>query len=135
MTDAQPAPSESKTRPLPVAIAGAVLGGAVGYSAFKLLLNSFGLYAMVLPGAMVGVGRATGSTAKSIPVGVVCFVGAVLISIITEWSVTVMPEDATFVDFLAALPDKPFRNQASLVAGPIMALWFGIGRNETPQSG
>jgi hypothetical protein len=112
-------------------IVGALLGAAVGYVAFFTLLNRAGLYAMVLPGALIGIGRVMGSKTKSIPLGIVCGVAAVVLSLYLEWRVTPLPEGATFIEFLQRLPDRPFRSQASLIAGPLMALWFGLGRSES----
>ncbi len=115
-------------RPLWFGVIGGVLGGVVGYFGFFAALEHASLYAMVMPGAFIGLGRAIGSPTKSIPMGVVCGVAAVVLSLVIEWQITPLNDDATIADFFAGLPNKPFRNLASLVAGPLMALWFGVGR-------
>ncbi len=50
---------------------GAIAGGAAGYLAF-LALARLGLYALVLPGALVGIGCGMLSRGKSNLLGVVC---------------------------------------------------------------
>lgn len=122
-------PPESPARPLWFGILGAAAGGVIGYFVFFLLLENAGMYAMVLPGALIGLGRAVGAKAKSIPLGIVCGIAALVLSLFIEWRITPLPDGETISDFFAKLPDRPFRNQASIVAGPLMALWFGAGRS------
>ncbi len=117
-------------RPLRFGIAGGVFGGVVGYFGFFAALKYASMYTLVMPGALIGLGRAVGSPAKSIPLGVLCGIAALVLSLVIEWQITPMADGETIADFVAQLPDKPFRNLASLAAGPLMALWFGVGRNE-----
>ena len=51
-------------------MAGAATGGAIGYFAF-FLLASQGLYALVLPGALVGLGFGALSRRRSLLDGIV----------------------------------------------------------------
>src|SRR6266480_4027717 len=53
-------------------IAGAVLGAVAGFMAFTLLVKFFGVYAIAVPGLLVGFAAATFSQRRSLTLGVIC---------------------------------------------------------------
>jgi len=126
--DSGSASPTDQARPLLLGVIGAGLGGVVGYFAFFAFLEHVSLYTLVIPGALIGLGRVAGSKEKSILLGGACGVAAFALSLWIEWQITPMVAGESLSDFLAKLPQKPFRNLASLVAGPFMAVWFGVGR-------
>lgn len=118
----------SSERPLWYGVVGAGVGAIVGFIIFYLALKYGAMYALVLPGAMIGLCRAVGTKTFSIPLGIGCGVFALALSLWIEWSFIVHPDDWGIVDFLLHLHEKPWRNVVSLIAGPLMGLWFGLGR-------
>ena len=52
-------------------LAGALVGGAAGHFLF-LAMTRWGFYAMVLPGAAVGLGCGLLSGRRSVPLGIAC---------------------------------------------------------------
>ena len=67
-------------------LAGAAVGAVAGYHAFFWVLHHYG-YAPVLPGALVGLGCSLLSRRRSLPLGVVCALSALGLSLFLEWKV------------------------------------------------
>jgi hypothetical protein len=64
-------------------VAAAIAGGVIGYFGF-FLAASYGFYAMVLPGGMIGIGASMFPVRKPF-VPVLCGAAAVALSVFTEW--------------------------------------------------
>lgn len=69
---------------LPLGIVGALVGAVVGFFLFQLL-HGQGLYFMVLPGALVGLGCGFAARSRSFVFSIVAFVVAVPAAIFCEW--------------------------------------------------
>ena len=81
-------------------IAGGVLGGVVGFFVFQWLARS-GLYGMVIPGAAIGLGAGLAARGRSVVLGVICALGAVVLSIFAEWALFPFVKDNSLSFFLA----------------------------------
>ena len=64
-------------------IAGAIIGGIIGHFAFDFLLG-YGLYAGILPGALVGVGASYLRTTKNTAIGIMAAVLALIVGVYNE---------------------------------------------------
>lgn len=64
---------------------GALAGGVVGFGVFTLLATYFGIYAMAIPGALVGLICGYCSGRRSLVLGVVCCGVAAATIILAEW--------------------------------------------------
>lgn len=111
----------------PLGLLGAVAGGAVGYFAFFLLARQ-GLYAMVLPGALLGLGCGALSGGKSNVLGVVCGLLGVLLGVFTEWRFAPFAADESFSFFVTHLKDVRTMALVMIALGGLFAFWFGKGR-------
>lgn len=106
-------------------IVGAIVGGIVGYFAFDWLASK-GFYAMVMPGAAIGLACGYASGIRSPLLGAICALLALPLSLICE-SWVILADDS--LDFLL----KNLGNLGSVTwmmisAGTVMSFWFGIGR-------
>lgn len=128
MEEQDAAVNDSPNRPLWVGAVGAGAGAVAGYLLFFAALKYGALYALVLPGGLIGLGRLFGTKTVSIPLGIACGLGALVLSLYIEYQVTPGAAEEGIPDFLRHVHEQPFRNVALIVAGPAMALWFGIGR-------
>ena len=108
-------------------LAGAVGGGVLGYFAFFFLADR-GLYAMVLPGALVGLGCGLLSGIKSNALGVVCGVVALLLGIVLEWRFAPFNADSSFAYFITHLHHLRSSTLVLIALGGLMGYWFGRGR-------
>lgn len=67
-------------------LAGAAIGAVIGFFAFTWIYRQ-GLYAMIVPGALIGLGAELLALHRSKARGVACAVAALLLAIFAEWSV------------------------------------------------
>ena len=120
------------TNPMPIAflrgLLGAILGGAIGYFGF-FWLTRFQIYALVLPGAMLGLGFGLAAGRKSYGFGVFCAVAAFFLGCVAEWKRSPFLADESFSFFVTHLNhlDHPAA-LILLILGVVMAFWFGRGR-------
>jgi len=97
----------------PLGLLGALGGGSLGYFAFGYLVEQ-GFYAIVLPGALAGIGAGALSGGKSKPLGVVCGLLAIVLGIVTEWRFAPFVADESFSFFVRHLfRQAPQRAQAA----------------------
>src|SRR3954452_2704181 len=87
-----------------VAIAGAIVGGAIGFFLFQWLVENQGLYGLVLPGGLLGIG-ASFTRNRSIFVAVSCGIAAIILGIVAEWSKFPFNADPSFGYFILHLYD------------------------------
>jgi hypothetical protein len=100
--------------------------GIVGSLVFWLLANQ-GLYAMVLPGAAMGFGCAALSKTESIPLGIVCAVGALVLSLGLEWQFFPFVADNSLGHFIKNIPDLRGMTLMMIALGTGLAFWIGRG--------
>jgi len=65
-------------------VIGGIVGGVFGFVLFFWIIKQ-GFYAMVLPGASVGLGCGLLARHRSTPRGVACAIAALLLGLYTEW--------------------------------------------------
>ena len=115
----------------PLGLLGAVGGGALGYFAFFWLARQ-DFYALVFPGAALGLGCRLLSGGKSFGLGIVCGLLGLLLGPLTEWRFAPFVADGSLSYFLTHLSDlRPFTLMA-IAAGGLLAFWFGKGRSQHP---
>ena len=111
-------------------IGGAVAGAVAGYFLFSFLLGS-GFYAMLLPGALVGLGCSWSSKIYSVGLGMVAGCLALGLSVFLEWYlVTEFVEDNSLGFFLANMLELGPASLLMMVGGGFLGFWFGKGRPE-----
>ncbi|MHC4506742.1 MAG: hypothetical protein ACYTFI_25920 [Planctomycetota bacterium] len=108
-------------------IVGALVGGAVGHFLF-LAMTRWDLYAMVLPGAAVGLGCGLLSGRRSVPLGIASAVIGLVVSVFTEWRCFPRPADSSLSFFLKHLHELGGRSLMMILLGAAFAFWFGLGR-------
>ena len=108
--------------------AGGIAGGALGYFAFSFLVGQ-GLYAMVLPGALVGLGCGYLSGMKSQVLGGMCGLAALALGVFIEWKFFPFAKDDSFGFFVAHLQDLKLMTLVMIGIGGFAGYWFGRGRS------
>jgi hypothetical protein len=122
-------PQTGSTLVLLRGIVGGAVGGVVGYLLFRWLLSK-GFYALVLPGALLGLGAGLAARGRSQPLAIVCAAAAICLAFYAEWVRAPFAKDGTFVYFVTHLHEL---NGASvklvmIALGALCAYWFGQGR-------
>jgi hypothetical protein len=112
---------------LMLGLLGAAVGGVLGYVVFFLLVKQ-GLYAMILPGTLMGMGCAALSGRRSRLLGAACAVAAVVLGIYSEWQFAPFVADKSFMFFLRNLHRMIPLHLLMIVVGAVVAYWIGVGR-------
>jgi len=108
---------------------GAALGGGLGFWLFVVIVRQ-GFYAIVLPGALLGLGCGILMRQRCTALGVVCAVLGLAVGILAEWYVFPFRADHSLGYFLANLHElRPF-TLAMIALGGFLAFWFGRGRDD-----
>lgn len=108
-------------------LGGAILGGILGYFAFRWLARH-GYYGLAIPGALLGLGASLAARAKSLPLGIACGIAALALGILAEWLAFPFVKDKSFTFFLTHLHHLSSPTLLMLALGTALAFWFGQGR-------
>jgi hypothetical protein len=103
---------------------GAVLGGALGYAAFFWIARQ-GFYALILPGALLGMGCGLLSQHRSSLRGVLCGLAAVALGLYTEWKFEPFVADERFGYLLTHVFQLRGLTQIMIIVGGVLAFWMG----------
>jgi len=108
---------------------GALGGGLLGYHLF-FWIAGYGFYALILPGALLGLGGGALCRQKSRAGGVLCGLLALGLGVYTEWRFAPFVADNSFAYFLMHLHELTPITQLMIAAGAVFGYWFGQGREE-----
>ena len=106
-----------------LAAAGAVGGGLLGVAAFAWMLR-FNLYALILPGAMLGAGCGSLSATRSNIRGAICGAAGLLVGMFAEWR-SFGRVDETFGHYVLDIARQPPTTLLMLAVGGAAAFNFG----------
>lgn len=112
---------------LALGIGGGILGGAVGYLLFFWIVEQ-GFYAMVLPGAMVGIACGAVSRRRCVGLGVFCGVFGVVVGLFTEWRFAPFAADHSLGYFVRHIHQLRPITLIMIAVGAALSLWLGLGR-------
>ena len=108
-------------------LGGAVVGAFLGYLLFVAIAGQ-GFYAIVLPGALAGVGCGALSGRKSNTLGIICSILGLIAGILSEWRFAPFIADNSLSYFLAHIHELTRFTQVLILLGAAFAFWFGRGR-------
>ena len=103
-------------------LAGAVVGGVVGFYTYKWLANQ-GIYGKMIPGALLGLGCGLFARHRSIPRGVACGIAALALSLAVEWSY--FHSATTVTEFLTQVKDLGTVDLLMIGGATFIAFWLG----------
>ncbi len=110
-------------------LAGAVVGGVVGYYVYVWMLG-YALYAIILPGTLVGLGFGLFSRQKCVLCGIACGVAGLGLGIFAEWVFFPFKADQSFAYFVTHLHQVRPVTLLLIGLGGLFSFWFGMGRDE-----
>ena len=105
-------------------LVGGVAGGAAGDFLFFWLARQ-GLYGLIIPGALLGLGCALLSRARSLTRGVVCGLAGLGLGLFVEWKFSPFLADGGFVYLLTHVHKLQGATQLMIVVGGVLAFWLG----------
>ena len=109
------------------AVIGSFAGAFLGYLGFAML-TKIGVYAMVVPGAMTGLGCGAQSGTKSIPLGLYAAALAFIVSVLIEWHFFPFVADESLPYFVSNLDGLSRLTKVMFGFGTFAGFWFGRGR-------
>jgi hypothetical protein len=115
---------------LALCLAGGVAGGLLGYLAFVWMAGQ-GLYAIVLPGAGIGLGCGALAQRSSLATGLVAGLAALAAGIYAQWRFAPFVADDSLGFFLQHLGDVQPAMLLMIAFGGLCGFWFGRGRSES----
>lgn len=83
-------------------LAGAIIGGVIGYFLTKWIASQ-GFYALVVPGALAGLGCGYLSGARSNAIGIACGVLGLVAGLATDWMLAPFAVDNSFGYYITHL--------------------------------
>ncbi len=104
-----------------IAVAGAVIGGALGHFAVGWIARH-GYYGMIVPGGLLGFGAAFGRS-NSRWLAVAFGLAAVCLGLFTEWRFFPWRKDESLGYFLAHIPDLSPVTLLMIAAGGALGFW------------
>ena len=107
-------------------VVGAAMGAVVGYAAFAWLASQ-GFYALVLPGAMLGLGCALLLRQNYPAAGILCGLAALPLGILCEWRAAPFLANRSLVYFLTHLHQLKPATWIMVLLGALFAFWLGKG--------
>lgn len=105
-------------------LVGGVVGGFVGYSLFFWITRQ-GFYALILPGALLGLGCGLLARHGSVARGVICGVAGVALGLYTEWTFAPFRDDASLSYFLTHVHTLRPVTLLMIALGGLIAYWLG----------
>lgn len=108
-------------------LGGAIVGGVLGYFLFRWLLTQ-GMYGIMIPGVGLGLAAGLAARGKSQTLGILCGVAALVLLVVSEWSVFPFAKDDSLSFFLTHLHHKQPITLIMIGLGAAFAYWFGTGR-------
>jgi hypothetical protein len=121
--DAQGGANPSEVANFARGLAGAVLGGVIGWFAFFWIARQ-GFYMLALPGGLLGVGASMLMRRGSLPFAVVAGLAATALGVIAEWRLAPFTADASLSYFLAHVHQlRPF-TLIMIAIGGFIGFWM-----------
>jgi hypothetical protein len=125
-------PERTHAQTIALGLLGAVAGGIVGYFAFVWLIRQ-GLYAMVLPPALVGLGAGICAGQSSRLLAIVCAIAGLALGLFLEWKFVPFVADSGLAYFLAHLHQlKPVTWIMLLVGAAVSYSFAHRSRSSSP---
>jgi hypothetical protein len=112
-----------------LSLLGATIGAALGVAVVKFLYEQQGLYAMVLPGAALGLGAHLSSPDRSTIRGVIFGIAAVLVGFFAEWYVRPFNADESLGYFVRHIPLLKSWTFLMIGLGGLFGFWWGRERS------
>jgi hypothetical protein len=105
-------------------VIGGIVGGITGYVLFFWIIKQ-GFYALVLPGASVGLGCGLLARHRSVPRGIVCAVAGLVLGLYTEWAYLPFVANTSFPYLAFHFYDLKWLTQFMIGLGAALSYYLG----------
>jgi hypothetical protein len=115
-----------------IALAGATVGGVVGYLVFFWMVKQ-GFYGLVLPGGLLGLGAGIVKN-RSIALAIICGLAALCLGICAEWRSAPFVADESLGYFLTHIFQLNPVTLVMILVGGLLGFWIPFRRKESLRS-
>lgn len=112
---------------------GAALGATLGWLGFAWLVRQ-GIYAMVLPGAMLGIGAGVMVRHRSVAFSIGCGMASVVLGLFREWRHFPFSTDGSLGYFAGHLHQLTLKTLLLILLGGIVGFYLPFRRRDNPAS-
>ena len=105
-------------------IVGGLIGATIGYYLF-FWISRQGFYAMIAPGALMGLGCGLLARERSIARGLICGAAALIFGFYTEWKFAPFLANDSFSYMATHIQDLPRIKPVMMFVGAAIAFWLG----------
>jgi hypothetical protein len=105
-------------------VIGGIVGGIAGYHLFFWIIRQ-GFYALVLPGASVGLGCGLLARHRSVPRGIACALAGLVLGLYTEWVYEPFIVDKSFRYLVLHFYKLPGITQIMIALGTALSYYLG----------
>lgn len=125
----------SQPRTTALGLLGAALGGCLGYFAFFWVAR-LGFYALVLPGALLGLGAGLCARGRSVVLAAICSGAGLALGLLTEWRLAPFVADDSLAYFITHIHTLKPITMIMVGLGAFLSyrLALGRGRKSAPLS-
>jgi hypothetical protein len=125
--------SATRWKSLLLGLAGAVVGGLLGYFAFFWAARQ-GFYALVLPGGLLGCGGGLLVKDRSVTRATLCGLAAAGLGLFTEWRFRPFIKDESLGYFVTHAHQLQPMTLLMVAVGAVCGAWLALGRNRPQPS-
>jgi len=125
-------PETNQTKIVVMGLIGAAIGGAIGHFAF-LWITRQGFYALVLPGGLLGIGAGVCARGRSVPLAVICGIGALALGLFSQWRFAPFFADPSLGYFLAHVSLLTPVTLFMIVVGAVLGFVIALGKSKPEQ--
>ena len=126
---------QAKSKNLTVGLLGAAAGGVLGYFVFFWIARQ-GFYALMVPGALAGLGGGLLVKDRSTLRAMLCGLFALGLGLFTEWRFAPFSADGSLAYFLTQVHELRPLTLLMIAVGGLFGCWLALGRErkEAPSS-
>ena len=126
-------PEPLRLRTVALGLLGAVIGGAVGYFAFFWIARQ-GLYALILPPALLGFTAGVCARRRSTPLALVCGLAGLALGLFVEWRFAPFVADSSLLYFMTHIHTLKPITMLMLALGAFLSYRLALGRDSNSKS-
>ncbi len=123
----------NRIQTIALGLLGAVIGGAIGYFAFFWIARQ-GLYALVLPPALMGFTAGLCARRRSMPLALVCGVAGLALGLFTEWRFAPFVADNSLPYFITHIHALKPMTMLMLALGAFLSYRLALGRDSNSKA-
>jgi hypothetical protein len=116
----------SQTRAIALGLLGAVAGGCLGYFAFFWIARQ-GLYALLVPPALLGLGAGLCARGRSPVLAIICGIAGLGLALFTEWRFAPFIADANLSYFITHVHQLRPITMIMLAVGAVLSYRLALG--------